>query len=321
MVKMEKMHRKLTKLYFFLTFSWDIPYFSLALSVRGSITPAAAGGQGGCDMTPQYETLMAVVQQRMSVRRLKPDPLPEGAIEKILEAGRWAMSGANAQPWEYIVVTDPAVKKALYGVYMDEVDSDFIFWMEQMRVPELRHPSFHLAGTPEQQIHELTSRPGWSEAPALIVVIGDGRRQWATVMGGHTFGRHASHLTDGLANTCTLDPSGSRLPGVGHPVGYGPRRGRFQTGLERSGPDDRLLYYPCGLSRCSAEKRHSPSAGRPDPPQSIRPRQVPLQSADNGRPRQAAAGDKTEVLRKPWRGREGPSLKPGSHLMERRNAS
>ena len=84
-------------------------------------------------MTAQYETLMSVVQQRMSVRRLKPDPLPEGAIEKILEAGRWAMSGANAQPWEYIVVTDPAVKKALYGVYMDEVDSDFIFWMEQMR--------------------------------------------------------------------------------------------------------------------------------------------------------------------------------------------
>jgi len=155
-------------------------------------------------MTPQYETLMSVVQQRMSVRRLKPDPLPEGAIEKILEAGRWAMSGANAQPWEYIVVTDPALKKALYGVYMDEVDSDFIFWMEQMRAPEFRHPSFHMAGTPEQQIRELTSRPGWSEAPALIVVIGDGRRQWATVLGGHTFGRHASHLTDGLANTCML---------------------------------------------------------------------------------------------------------------------
>jgi len=155
-------------------------------------------------MTPQYETFLALVQQRMSVRRLKPDPLPEGAIEKILDAARWAMSGANAQPWEYVVVTDPAVKKALFEVYLDDVDGDYIFWMEQMRVPELRHPAFHMTGTPEQQIQELKSRPGWSEAPALIVVIGDGRRQWATVMGGHTFGRHASHLTDGLANTCTL---------------------------------------------------------------------------------------------------------------------
>jgi hypothetical protein len=38
----------------------------------------------------------------------------------------------------------------------------------------------------------------------LIVVVGDGRRQWGTVQGAHTFGRDQSHLTDGLANTCTF---------------------------------------------------------------------------------------------------------------------
>jgi len=37
----------------------------------------------------------------------------------------------------------------------------------------------------------------------VIVVLGDGRRQWATVNAAFTFGRHASHFTDGLANTCT----------------------------------------------------------------------------------------------------------------------
>jgi nitroreductase len=166
-------------------------------------------------MTPHYQALMELLGQRMSVRKLKPDPLPEGAIEKILEAGRWAMSGANGQPWEYIVVSDPGVKKALFNVYQDEVDSDYIFWMEQMRVPELRHPAFHLTGPPEQQIQELKARPGWAEAPALIVVIGDGRRQWATVMGGHTFGRHASHLTDGLANTCMLIHLAAAALGLG----------------------------------------------------------------------------------------------------------
>src|SRR5262249_53162285 len=39
--------------------------------------------------------------------------------------------------------------------------------------------------------------------PAVIVVLGDGRRQWGTVNGAMTFGRHASHFTDGLANTST----------------------------------------------------------------------------------------------------------------------
>jgi nitroreductase len=162
-----------------------------------------------------YATFVELVQERRSVRKFKPDPLPEGAVEKILEAGRWAMSGANAQPWEYIVVTDPAVKKELFRVYMDEVDSDFIFWMEQMRVDEFRHPAFHLTGTPEEQIREIKTRPGWAEAPALIVIVGDGRRQWATVLGGQTFGRHASHLTDGLANTCTLIHLAAAALGLG----------------------------------------------------------------------------------------------------------
>jgi len=166
-------------------------------------------------MPPQYEMFMEVVLSRMSVRKLKPDPLPEGAIEKILEAGRWAMSGANGQPWEYIVVTDPAVKRALYNVYHDEVDSDFIFWMEQMRELELRHPAFQMSGTPEEQVRELKARPGWAEAPALIVVIGDGRRQWATVLGGQTFGRHASHFSDGLANTCMLIHLAAAALGLG----------------------------------------------------------------------------------------------------------
>jgi nitroreductase len=139
----------------------------------------------------------------MSVRRLKPDPLPEGAIDKILEAGRWAMSGANGQPWEFIVVTDPALKKDLYRVYQEEM-MDYNFWMERMRLPELRHPAFQLAGEPDEQMAIRKEAPGWDEAPALIVVLGDGRRQWATVMGGHTLGRHQSHLTDGLANTCML---------------------------------------------------------------------------------------------------------------------
>lgn len=166
-------------------------------------------------MTHEYDVLMQILNRRMSVRKFKTIPLPEGAVEKIVEAGRWAMSGANGQPWEFLIVDDPAVKRELYRVY-DEDLRDYNFWMEQMRLSELRHPNYlMLPGDPEEQLRTIRARPGWDAAPALIVVVGDGRRQWATVMGGHTMGRHQSHLTDGLANSCMLMHVAAAAMGLG----------------------------------------------------------------------------------------------------------
>ena len=165
-------------------------------------------------MTAAYDTFIELLRRRRSFRKFKSDPLPDGAIENILEAGRWAMSGANGQPWEFIVVTDPSVKEALFKLYREQID-DYNFWLEQMRVPELRHPAFQLTGTLDEQREKLRARPGFAIAPALIVVLGDGRRQWTTVMGGHTMGRHQSHLTDGLANACMLMHVAAAALGLG----------------------------------------------------------------------------------------------------------
>ncbi len=148
-----------------------------------------------------YDLLLDLVKRRASIRKLRSDPIPDEYIQMILEAGHWAMSGANSQPWEYVVVKDPQVKKELFRAYTEQ-NADFIYWMEQQRVLELRHPSYQMMA--DEAVQRQRSAKGWSEAPALIVVLGDGRRQWGTVQGAHTFGRHQSHLTDGLANTCML---------------------------------------------------------------------------------------------------------------------
>ena len=47
---------------------------------------------------------LELAKKRRSIRHFKPDPVTEEFIEQILEAARWAMSGANGQPWEFIVV-------------------------------------------------------------------------------------------------------------------------------------------------------------------------------------------------------------------------
>ena len=58
------------------------------------------------------DTLEAILSRR-SVRKYKPDPIPDEHLAQILEAGRQAPSGGNRQPWHFIVVKDPAVRQAV----------------------------------------------------------------------------------------------------------------------------------------------------------------------------------------------------------------
>ncbi|MER7210651.1 nitroreductase family protein [Streptosporangium sp. NPDC000239] len=50
---------------------------------------------------------------RRSVREFAPDPVPEGVIEAAVRAAASAPSGANLQPWRFVVVTDPERRRRL----------------------------------------------------------------------------------------------------------------------------------------------------------------------------------------------------------------
>jgi 5,6-dimethylbenzimidazole synthase len=68
----------------------------------------------------RYEALMDVARNRMTNRAFAPWDVPREHFEMILEAARHAPSGANAQPWHYIVVTDPTVKQTIGQCFVDE---------------------------------------------------------------------------------------------------------------------------------------------------------------------------------------------------------
>jgi nitroreductase len=57
--------------------------------------------------------LLEIIEARKSVRRYRPDPVPEEALRRALEAARLAPSGKNLQPWRFIVVRDPETRRAL----------------------------------------------------------------------------------------------------------------------------------------------------------------------------------------------------------------
>lgn len=52
-----------------------------------------------------------------AVRRLRPDPIPDDVIRRVLQAAAWAPTGGNHQPWRIVALQDPARKRALGDLY------------------------------------------------------------------------------------------------------------------------------------------------------------------------------------------------------------
>ncbi|AMA73849.1 Nitroreductase [Aneurinibacillus thermoaerophilus] len=55
--------------------------------------------------------LLELIMTRRTIGKVKDDPVPREDIEKILEAGNWAPSHFNTQPWKYFVITGNGRKR------------------------------------------------------------------------------------------------------------------------------------------------------------------------------------------------------------------
>lgn len=71
---------------------------------------------------PEPMDLFEIIQSTRAMRRLKPDPVPDALIRRILEAGQCAPNGGNAQRWRFLVVRDRAVKEKVQVWYKKAFD-------------------------------------------------------------------------------------------------------------------------------------------------------------------------------------------------------
>jgi 5,6-dimethylbenzimidazole synthase len=69
----------------------------------------------------RYDALMETVRNRITTRAFDAGfVVPREHYELILDAARHAPSGANAQPWHFVVVEEPETKAAIAGYFVDE---------------------------------------------------------------------------------------------------------------------------------------------------------------------------------------------------------
>ena len=118
-------------------------------------------------MTMDDRNLFEIIDTTRSMRRLKPDPVPDEAIERVVSAGTKAPSGQNTQPWAFVVVRDEDAKRFLQQRYQTV--------MEQAMGDHMPAPD---DGSPRAR----TMRAAWHlavhlhEAPVLLLVCGE--RDW-----------------------------------------------------------------------------------------------------------------------------------------------
>src|SRR6185312_1410512 len=68
-------------------------------------------------MSDTSANLFEIMRTTRSMRRLKPDPVPDAVLRQVLEAGTCAANGGNMQSWRFLVIRDPAIKQAVAVFY------------------------------------------------------------------------------------------------------------------------------------------------------------------------------------------------------------
>ncbi|MCL2679541.1 MAG: nitroreductase family protein [Dehalococcoidia bacterium] len=152
------------------------------------------------------DNFLDLMHTRRSIRRFKPDAVPEETLQKILEAGRWAMSGANGQPWEFVVVRDSETRQKIGEAWFEPHKE--MYAIEQSRLPEIQLPP----------LREFAATPAWKDAPALIVIVGDRRTYQATVLGASylvTEGASDAIFLKNMANATNLLNLAAAAAGLG----------------------------------------------------------------------------------------------------------
>ncbi|HDL85213.1 MAG TPA: nitroreductase family protein [Candidatus Acetothermia bacterium] len=110
--------------------------------------------------------VLRAIRDRRSTRDFLDTPVETAAISRIVDAGRLAASGANRQPWHFVVVDDPAIKHNLRSICEAAEERYYENANEKLR-------GWFAA-------HSISpSKPFLERAPVLIAVFFDPRAPYA----------------------------------------------------------------------------------------------------------------------------------------------
>jgi nitroreductase len=129
--------------------------------------------------------LRALVEQRRSIRGYDESrEVSTDAVDAILDCARWAPSGGNGQPWEFVVVRDRTTRHRIADIYLKQL-------------VDKREMDMAVRGTAKM------TGDGFRHAPVHILILGDPRVKEAYPI-RTKLEKAESHFITGLANATLL---------------------------------------------------------------------------------------------------------------------
>ena len=196
--------------------------------------------------------LLEAIRTARAIRRLRADPVPRALIRKVCEAGTFAPSGGNRQPWIFVAVTEPERRAFIAERYLKAfrayIEPAFAKAKDDPDFPPARlrnmkgalHLAEHLHEAPVHLFVAGWTRRGETQSQALFPAIQNILLACRAVGLGaslttvhRTYGREIDEYI-GLSEKT---PSCALIP-IGWPVGHYGRPPRESV--------DRKLYFEVG---------------------------------------------------------------------------
>ncbi|MFZ2053136.1 MAG: nitroreductase family protein [Candidatus Aminicenantales bacterium] len=153
--------------WFTLIFCKEEGLWKVVADICTPIARSYTGADSSVKYTADQRFLFETIENRRTVRRFKPDPVPKDHLLKILDAARFAATAGNQQPWKFLVIQDRRK--------LDALEETACSWILEERE--------EIAKLPEDKRDEIRRKlrevlKNILSAPVYVAVLVDSRSEY-----------------------------------------------------------------------------------------------------------------------------------------------
>ena len=108
--------------------------------------------------------LFEAMRTARTIRYISPEPVSDDLLRKVLTAATWAPNGGNRQPWRFLVVREPELKRRLRDLYLPPWNEYAAYRAKTGPRPEMNHAAFDRMMRAATHLAEH-----FDEVPAIVI--------------------------------------------------------------------------------------------------------------------------------------------------------